>query len=232
MPDAVYSGRVGLQAAHHSGAGVAALRLWQSVGMVVHFRPGNGFEVLGLPPILHVRAWRNARGLERDDDFAFMFLSEEDAYAEGGAALAEAWLEVAGQAYERLMSAAVAVAEGPPVGRMLALNARKGRRAPAPGRAAGPSCWGSAAYGGPGGGADGLSCHEAVRGVDPGPQGGVGSFVQAAKHLLTFSERAAVINALKTRHGWKGLSSPSPSMWMSTLSFSTELQHRRGLWHH
>ena len=82
---------------------VAALRLWQSVGMVVHFRPGDGFEVPGLPPILHVRAWRNARGLERDDDFAFMFLSEEDAYAEGGTALAEAWLEVAGQAYERLM---------------------------------------------------------------------------------------------------------------------------------
>ena len=79
-----------------------------------------------------MRAWRNARGLERDDDFAFMFLSEEDAYAEGGAALAEAWLEVAGQACERLMPAAVAVAEGPPVGRMLALNPRKGRRAPAP----------------------------------------------------------------------------------------------------
>ncbi|CAJ1379668.1 unnamed protein product, partial [Effrenium voratum] len=79
------------------GDWVAALRLWQSWG------------------------W-NARGLERDDDFAFMFLSEEDAYAEGGAALAEAWLEVAGQAYERLMPAAVAVAEGPPVGRMLALN--------------------------------------------------------------------------------------------------------------
>ena len=77
------------------GDRVAALRLWQSVGMVVHVRPGNGFEVPGLPPILHVRAWRNARGLERDDDFAFMFLSEEDAYAEGGTALAEAWLEVA-----------------------------------------------------------------------------------------------------------------------------------------
>ena len=71
------------------GDRVAALRLWQSVGMVVHFRPGDGF---GLPPILHARAWRNARGLERDDDFAFMFLSEEDAYAEGGTALAEAWL--------------------------------------------------------------------------------------------------------------------------------------------
>ena len=39
-----------------------------------------------------MRAWRNARGLERDDDFAFMFLSEEDAYAEGGTALAKAWL--------------------------------------------------------------------------------------------------------------------------------------------
>ena len=39
---------------------------------------------------------------------------------------------MAGQTYERLMPAAVAVAEGPPVGRMLALNPRKGRRAPAP----------------------------------------------------------------------------------------------------
>ena len=60
----------------------------------------------------HVLAWRSARGLERDDGFAFMFLSEEDAYAEGGAA-------VASQAYERLMPAGVAVAEGPPVGRIL-----------------------------------------------------------------------------------------------------------------
>ena len=71
-------------------------------------------------------------GLERDDDFAFMFLSEEDAYAEGGTALAEAWLEVANLAYERLMPAAVAVAEGPPVGRVLPLNPKRGRRAPAP----------------------------------------------------------------------------------------------------
>ena len=39
---------------------------------------------------------------------------------------------MAGQAYERLMPAAVAVADGPPVGRMPALNPRKGRRAPAP----------------------------------------------------------------------------------------------------
>ena len=94
MPDAVYSGRVAPQQhiilVQARGDRVAALRLWQSVGMVVHFRPGDGFEVPGLPPILHVRAWRNARGL--DDDFAFMFLSGGDAYAEGGTALAEAWL--------------------------------------------------------------------------------------------------------------------------------------------
>ena len=61
-----------------------------------------------------------------DDDCAFMFLSEEDAYAEGGTALAEAWLEVANLAYERLMPAAVAVAEGPPVGRVLPLNPKEG----------------------------------------------------------------------------------------------------------
>ena len=119
------------------GDRVAALRLWQLVGMVVHFRPGDGFEVPGLPPILHVRAWKNARGLERDDDFASMFLSE------------------------------------------------------------------------------------AVRGVDPGPQGGVGSFMQASRP------------GLRCARTWKeGVVLSLPSMWMSTLSFSTELQHRQGLWHH
>ena len=94
MPDAVYSGRVGLQAAHHSGAGPGGPGRRSSAVAVGGdggaFSPGDGFEVPGLPPILHARAWRNARGLERDDDFAFMFLSEEDAYAEGGTALAEA----------------------------------------------------------------------------------------------------------------------------------------------
>ena len=58
-----------------------------------------------------------------------MFLSEEKRLCRGGHSAGRG---MAGQAYERLMPAAVAVAEGPPVGRMLALNPRKGWRAPAP----------------------------------------------------------------------------------------------------
>ena len=87
MPDAVYSGRVGLQAAHHSGAGPGGPGRRSSAVAVGGdggaFSSEGRFRGSGLPPILQVH------------DFAFMFLSEEDAYAEGGTALAEAWLRAA-----------------------------------------------------------------------------------------------------------------------------------------
>ena len=178
------------------GDRVAALRQWQSVGMVVHFRPGDGFEVPGCPPFCTC--------------------------AHGG--MRVVWS-----------------------GMMTSPSCSCLRRTPMPWAA----CWPSiperggeprprwpcsrtilAACGGPGGGADGLPCHEAVRGVDPGPQGGVGSFMQAAS---TASAHPSMPSrpGLRCARAWKeGAVLSLPSMWMSTLSFSTELQHRRGLWHH
>ena len=95
------------------GDRVAALRQWQSVGMVVHFRLGDGFEVPGCPPFCKCMTSPSCSCLRRTP------------MPRG----AQRWPK---HGYERLMPAAVAVAEGPPVGRMLALNPRKGRRAPAP----------------------------------------------------------------------------------------------------
>ena len=91
----------------------------------------------------------------------------------------------------------------------------------------------------PGGGADGLSCHEAVRGVDPGPQGKSGKLHAGGEHSICSPSRRGQPSSMPSRPGlrcaraWKeGVVLSLPSMWMSTLSFSTELQHRRGLWHH
>ena len=126
------------------------------------------------------------------------------------------------------MPAAVAVAEGPPVGRMLALNPSKGRRAPAP-LAVQP---------------DHLA--EVLRHVESW-QGALtgframrlsGKLHAGGKRSICSPSRRGQPSSMPSRPGlrcartWKeGVVLSLPSMWMSTLSFSTELQHRRGLWH-
>ena len=148
--------------------------------------------------------------------------------------LAEAWLEVAGQAYERLMPAAVVVAEGPPVGRMLTLN-----RAPAP-LAVQPDHL-----------AEVLRHVEVLVGALMGFRamrlsGELTPALKRSWKLHASGERSICSpsrrgqpSSMPSRPGlrcartWKeGVVLSLPSMWMSTLSFSTELQHRRGLWHH
>ena len=118
---------------------------------------------------------------------------------EGGTAMAEAWLEVASLAYERLLPAAVAVAEGPPVGQVLPLNPKRGRRAPAPLAVC------------PDHPAEVLRHVEVLAGALMGFRAmrPTGELTQALKaeweascrrreHLVTSSERATISNALKT----------------------------------